>query len=250
MALTVTYASTCRDLTTTGAVKALALAGTTSTARDAHIANLIRRGSMFAETFIGQPLTVQTYRETVPGFGRRSIMLSRTPIRVIKAIYDATDTGSATAIATSDYIVSDADVGLLSRAGGFAWTAPYQYGGGGVYGGDAIPLAPEPMSGQESRPWLVDYIAGYTYDGVESSSVNASTEGKQIVEATSTGRTLPEDIEMGVIESAQAMFDNSPGISSESLGDVSVSYNARSGSSDGQMDRPGASWLAPYRRIV
>ena len=244
--LSVVVASTDRDLTTTSSLKALVLGATaTSTAQDGHLSNLIRRGSAWAETFVGQPLTVQTYRETVAGYGRRSIMLSRTPVRVVKAIYDATDTGSASAYESSEYVV-DANSGIVSRSAGFKWTADHQWGGGGEWGGDAIPLSPEPMSGQESRPFLVDYIAGYTYGGILTTSLNYSTEGAQLIDASSTERTLPEDIEQGVIESAQSMFDNAPGVSSESLGDVSVSY--RSGRSD--LDRPGASWLAPYRRIV
>src|SRR6266404_5468333 len=177
MALDVTVASTDQDLTTTSALKAMVLgASATSTVQDAFLSALVRRSSKWAETYIGQPLTVQTYRETVAGYGRRNLMLSRTPIRAIAAIYDATDTGTAQAVGTSEIRIEDAEAGLLSRDIGFGWNATLQFRAAfsGLYS-DAIPLDPAPMPGQEYRPWLVDYVAGYSYGGVDTGSANWST---------------------------------------------------------------------------
>ena len=245
MALDIITASTDRDLTSTSDLKALVLGATaTSTSADAYMSNLIRRGSRWAGSFIGQDeLTVQTYRETVPGYGSRRLMLSRTPLRAIKAVYDATDTGTADQLETTDFIVEDREAGLLAIDEGFPWTAPLQWRGAAALYGDAIPLDPSPLSGQEYRPYLVDYVAGWTYGGIDTGSSNWST----IAGTTSTGRTLPEDIEAGVLQRSQAFYQNRDGIAEESLGDVSVKYNARSGGVDSPY-----SWeelLEPYRRI-
>lgn len=245
MALDVISASTDRDLTTTSALKALVLGATaTSTAQDAYLSNLIRRSSKWAESFVGEPLTVQTYRETVASFGRRSLLLGRTPLRSLDAIYDATDTGVATLVSTQCRI-EDADAGLLSRDFGWGWTATIQGPGtGGPFYPSALPLESFPLSGQEYKPWLVDYRAGWTYGGVDTGSANYSTARG----STSTGRTLPEDVEQAVLLRAQAMHQNNPdGVSSESLGDLSVSYRDRAG---GESVTSYGELLERYRRVV
>lgn len=236
MSLDVSVLSTDRDLTTTGALKALVLGATaTSTAYDAHFSNLIRRGSRWAETFIGTPLTVQSYRETVAGFGRRNLMLARTPLRSVGAVYEATDTGTAIALASTEIRVENAEAGFLSRDDGWGWTVPSE--------GD---LELRPMTGQEWKPWLVDYSAGYTYDGLTTSSANWSTAAG----STSTGRTLPEDIETAVLLWCAKAYTVPIGVASEQLGDLKVEYNLRSNRKDSE-----AQWqeheliLEPYRRV-
>lgn len=243
MGLEVVYASTDVDLSTTGVLKAEVLGATaTSTSQDVRLSAAIRRASRQAEAYLGFPLTVQTYRETVAGYGRRTLMLKRFPVLAIKAVYDATDTGTAQSLATSQVRVEDRDAGLLSRIEGFSWTAQVQqrYGGGGWRGGDAIPLSPEPMPGQEERTWLVDYVAGYTYAGLTTDSVHWSTR----YGTTSTGRTLPEDIESAVLLRAQGMFEQTDGVEAEKLGDLEVRYkqNLKSAS---QEPEP---WQAPLDR--
>ena len=245
MALDIITASTDRDLTSTSALKAMVLGATaTSTVQDSYLSDLIRRASGQAESYIGQaPLSVQSYRETVAGFGRRRLMLSRTPVRAIEAIYSGTDTGTATQLETSEFIVENADAGLIARDAGFAWDAPLQWRGGGSWGGDAVPLDPAPMPGQEYRPWLVDYVAGWTYGGLSTSSDNWSTEAG----TTDTGRTLPEDLELGVLFRAKAMRDGRDGIAAEKVGDIAVTYNLRS-QSDDRLE-PWQEALEPYVRL-
>lgn len=245
--LAVSVASTDRDLTTTGALKALILGATaTSTLQDVRLSALIRQASRWAETFVGYPLTVQSYRESVAGFGRRNLMLARVPIVAVSAVYDATDTGTATLLNTSEYRVEDTEAGFLSRDQGFAWTASMQWRSGprGTFGtaGDAIPLEPQPMPGQEYKPWLCDYVAGWTYNGVSTSSPNWST----VNGSTSTGRTMPEDIEQAVLLRAQELHVNPLGVVKEVVGDLSVQYNARSVN----LDSPAEIMLLPYQRAV
>lgn len=246
MPLEVIYASTDRQLTTTGNVKELVLGATaTSTSRDNLLDRHITRASRAVETFLGQDVTLQTYRETVAGMGRRSLMLSRTPVRAVKALYRGTDTDDATVVESSEFIL-DPEAGLIQRDGGFTWTVPLQGRGNAVWGGDAIPLDPQPLGGQEERPWLVDYVAGYVYAGLSPDSDNWSTEKG----TTSTGRTLPEDIETGAILKAQDLHDNKADVRSEKLGDLSVEYNARSVRADGRALEPWEQWLYPYKRMV
>lgn len=248
MALDVTIAATSTEsgITTVASLKEIVLGATaTSTNADGYFEKLITRSSKWAETYMNRgPLDVRTYRETVAGFGRRSLMLSRTPIRAIKAVYRGTDTDDATQLETSEFVVEDRDAGLIARNIGFSWNTPLQGRGSAISYGDAFPLDPAPLSGQEYKPWLVDYVAGWTFAGIDTGSTHWSTEAG----TTSTGRTLPEDIEFGVLLRAQGMYQNRDGISSESLGDLAVSYNARSNSEDSM-----PSWeqqLSPWRRMV
>ncbi len=245
--LTVVTLSTDEDLTTTGAVKEMVLGATaTSTAQDAYLARMARRGAAWAESYIGAgALTVQTYRETVPGYGSRTLMLSRTPVRAVLAIYNATDTDDAVQLNTSEFFVEDREAGLIARNAGFGWTVPLQWRGAAMQGGDAIPLDPQPMSGQENRPWLVDYVAGWTYDGLSTSSANYST----VAGTTSTGRTVPYDVEQAVILRAQTFAQNRGDVQAEQLGDLSVTYNSRSVMRDSDA-LVAEGMLGPYRRIV
>ena len=248
MALDVTTKTTEFDLTTTAALKAIVLgASATSTAQDALFSNMIRRASRWADTYVGQPLLAQTYRETVPAFGRRSLMVSRTPVRAINAIYDATDTGTATALGTSEFIVENAEAGLIARDEGFSWTVPFQRRiGNPMWGGDAVPLESTPMPGLEYRPWLIDYVAGYTYDGLSTSSSNWSTAKG----STDTGRTLPDDLEMGVLAKAQGFCDVAEEAESEQLGDLRVNYRSLGTDSNGRVATRANILLEPFRRII
>lgn len=246
MSLQVMVKSTDPDLTTTGFMKAQLLGATaTSTVNDVVWSNSIRAASRWAETYIGQPLTVQTYREAVAGFGRRTLRLSRTPILAVKAVYDATDTGEATQIRTSEFILEDADAGLLARDRGFEWTPTQMMRmGAAAYGGDAVPLDFFPAPGQEYKPFLVDYVAGWTYGGIDTGSANWSTEKG----TTSTGRTLPEDVEQAVMMKAINLFEDDEDVAQERLGDLQVTYNFQST----QADTPTVykQLLEPYVRLV
>lgn len=227
-----TIASTDADLTTTGRVRDLLLgAGATSTAQDAQIATAIRFASRWAESFVGYPLSARTVRETLPGYGRRSVMVSYTPIRAVQSVFDSTDTGDAQELLSSEYRVENEDAGMLSRDDGWAWTVPSEFD-----------LVARPMVGQEYRPWLVTYVAGYTYGGMTTDSPNWGEGG-----TTSTGRTLPEDIEESVAQRAAAIVSGDDDVVSEQLGDLRVQYQTN------RVDNPLPSLyevlLGPYRRV-
>ena len=228
--------STDRQLTTTEAVKR-ALGTTGLTSDDAQISDLITQASRWAETYIGQgPLTVQSYRETLSGFGGRRMTLSRRPVRALPSLWSATDTGAATTILSSEFKVDHA-AGLIERDAGFAWDAP------AVPKPFAIPLDPAFWPGEEMARWLSDYKAGWTYVGISTDSENYST----VHGTTSTGRTVPEDIEQAVILRTVSIYGGEAGVVERRVGDLQIKYAI---ASDGTPFDPAKALLDAYRSVV
>ena len=197
---------------------------------------LMRRASRWAETVVGHPFGVAKIEETLPGFGRRRMLLSRYPIRAVTGVFDGTDTGSATELTTEVMIEND-EAGILARDQGFGWTPTVMP----VMFTSAFPLGITPMPGEERRPFLVRYLAGWTMGGIESTSLLYSTMGG----TTSTGRTLPEDIEHAVTLRTIRAFQGREDVNKETLGDFSVDYAV--GSVD--VPDPATELLLPYRKV-
>jgi hypothetical protein len=240
--LNICVGSTDRDLTTTSALKGIL--GTTATSDDSKLSLAIRAASRWAATYIGvDDLSVQSYQETAAGYSTRTLQLSRSPIRAVPRVFDSTDTGSASQLLTSEYRVENAAAGMLSRDQGFEWNPLMM----GHQFGFAPPLSLTPMSGQEIRSWLVDYVAGWTYGGVDTGSANWSTEAG----TTSTGRTLPEDVEQAVIYKAIAIYQGGEDeIEKEKLGDFEVNYRSLGVDESGRLLTRPVLLLEPYRRMV
>ena len=218
------------------------LYGTTATAalsseEPAALSRLARRASAWAETYLGYPLGLQVYSETLAGFGGREIMLSRTPVVRVLRFFDATDTGNATAICSSSFRVEDAAAGLLSRDAGWRWTneradgeTPFNLG-----------LAPAYLPGREERPWLIEYVAGYRVTGSTVTCMGVSSGH----EAYTTQATLPDDIVQAVAVRAAEYQTNPMGVTSRRVGDLAVTY-----ASAGEGPTGAAAILEPYRRWV
>ena len=223
------------QLTTTGYVKSLL--DTTSTADDALLNSAITAASRWAESYVGYPLSAQRYHELTEAYGSRRLMLARTPIRSVKnGPFTATDTGSATELGSSEFRVKR-DAGMLDRDAGFAWDVPlYQRP-------FAFGLTQTPAPGQERPIWFSDYIAGYSYGGIDTGSDLWSTRAG----TTSTGRTLPEDIEQAVALKAIAIYEGDEGVMEKTVGDLRVRYGSFGDTS--KASDPAAKLLAPYRRI-
>lgn len=239
--LEVITASTDRNLTGLDELKdALGIVGSTA---DRYLTALISRASAWAESFVGSPLTVQTYRECLPGFNNRRLCLSRYPLRAVLRVFDATDTGTANELSATglEYRVEDAEGGIISRDAQWAWTATMA---APMYYGDSVPLTVEPMPNQERQPFMVEYVAGYTHGGLSTASANYST----VNGSTSTGRTLPEDLEAGVLHKAIHIYEDRDDVRREKLGDIETEYRSAGDTNDG-LDTPEA-FLAPYRRLV
>ncbi len=233
--LSLVTSSTDEQLTTTGAVKLLL--GLSGSSDDDLINGIINRASRWAETRLGRgPLTAQSYRETLSGYGGRRMQLSRYPVRAVTSLWGATDTGQATTFLSSAFKVDHA-AGILVRDAGWAWNVPR------VPRPFVEPLADSFYAGEEYEPWLGDYIAGWTYDGVSTDSANYST----VHGTTSTGRTLPDDIEEAVRYRAAQIYDGSQGIKSKRVGDLAITYATFS---DGRIQDAAEELLESYRSVV
>lgn len=225
-------------LTTTQAVKdALGLSTSTSSSLNAKIDGLILRASAWADRIVGYPLAAAGYRETVPGYGGRNLMLSRTPIRSVQAVYYGTDTGEALALYSSEFGV-ETEEGFLSRATGFEWSVP------------VLPFLSEaaamPAAGQEYRPWLADYVAGFSYEGISTGSPLWSTEKG----TTSTGRTLPHDIEGAVIDKVTRLYGGKDDVSEKAIGDLRIKFASGDTLPAWARNDPAALPLGRWRRLA
>ncbi len=237
MILTVVTSSTDEQLASTDAVRKLVGLTTDETSDDARISTLISQASRWAETYIGRPLSAASYRVALSGYGSRRMLLGRYPVRAVSSLWNATDTGSATTILSSGFKV-DREAGTIERDAGFAWDAS------GVPRPFAFPLAGSAWPGEERAPWLADFVAGYTYAGIDTGSDNYSTAGPG--GTTSTGRTLPEDIEDAVARRAADIYDGNVGVIEERVGDLGVKY----ATVGGQPIDQAAQLLDAYRTYV
>ncbi len=224
---------------TTQAVKDLI--GSTGTADDALLNSIITRASRWAESYVGYPLAAAAYRETLSGYGGRRLMVSRRPVVSVTGLWDTTDTGAATTMLSSEFKV-DRKRGFLERNAGFAWDAP------AVAAPFAFPLGAAYMPGEESAPWLVDYVAGYSHAGLTSGDSGVwSTAGPG--GTTSTERTLPEDIEDAVIYRVIQEYKGKGGapVVERAVKDLRVKFGTFD---DGTPVDPAKTLLDPYRAVV
>jgi hypothetical protein len=202
--------------------------GSTATCDDVVQQYTILRASRWAESVIGYPTPVQIYSETVPGFGGRELLLSRTPILRVLRVFDSTTTCEANVYTSSQYRVEDAEAGILSMDAGFPWTALRGLG-----------VSDTVIPNSERRSWLVEYVAGWTPPaGSTATCSNYST---------STGPTLPADIEQAVLIKAREFLQGDANVLRKQVGDLSIEYykGNRTQSYD-----PAYDLLVPYRRVA
>lgn len=228
--ITTCTAST-EGLTTAASVKTLL--GITGTSDDTLLATLVTRATAAVEAYVGYPLRLQVYSESVSGFGSRTLMLARTPIRVILRAFDSTDTGTATAFCSSEYRIEDDKAGLLSREAGFVWNAPI-----------ATEFVDSYQPGQESKPWLFEYAAGYR-------PLESTTTCYGI---TSTAADLPADIAMAAEEVVKGWYltrQADPSVQSVTVGSLSMTFKSGgSGASVGSLPESATKLLSRYRRLA
>ncbi len=234
--LTVCTSSTTDQLTGLATVKEEL--GIVDTKDDELLNRLIRSASAWAESVVGRPLLLQTYQETVAGKGGRNLALSRYPIRRVLRLFDATGTSGASELLSSQYRVEDEDAGLLSRDAGWSWNVAGAGVGPAGYGAGIQPTDPDASFG-DRQPWLAEYSAGFVGPGGTTSTGDGST---------STGRTLPWDVEQAVILRAKRLFLRAqldPGVESRRIGDLAVTYRSAQAGPE-----PEALLLEPYRRVA
>lgn len=231
MSLTVCTSSTGLDGCVIKTSKALM--GITGASDDALLLTLATRALEAIEAYIGYPLRLQVYSESVPAYGSRTLMLSRTPIRVMLRAFDSTDTGQATAFCSTDYRIEDAAAGLISRDAGFAWTAPQ--------GTEFVDFR---RPGQESQPWLFEYAAGYRITGSTSTECGV----------TSTGADLPGDLAQALDETVKGWYtarQQDVNVASVTVGSLSMTFRDQSAASGGTaLPLSATKLLSRYRRLA
>lgn len=165
-------------------------------------------------------------RETVAGTGTQQLMLSRTPVIRVVRMFDSTDTGNATEYCSTDFRIEDPDAGFVTLTDDAGFARDYVR--------DWY-LDEFPRPGQTTRPWLVEYEGGW--------QLNCSSSTDKWASVT-TGRTLPEDVERGVLMKAAeyASGGGGPTVSSMRVGPLALNY-----ASEG-LD-PVVELLAPWRRL-
>ncbi len=195
-------------LTTLAAVKAEL--GITDTADDALLQTYIDQASAMIERFCGRWFGKATYRETLAGYGTSRLLLSCTPI--VQVIMIECDGALVT-----DYLVEDADAGILYRDGGWAWSPKT-----GGY------IERHPVAGAERLNYVITYEAGY-------------------ILPENAGSNLPADIQRACIDLVKVRYaerSRDPSITSERLGDWQASYSTDS------ITPQVVQILAPWRRAI
>lgn len=237
--LTITSPGTTAPLSTTAALRDVL--GTTSTEQDAYQEALLKRATAWAETYVGYPLRMQGYTETVAGYGGYWLLLARRPVRQVVRVFDSTATSAGTEITSTEYKV-ESGTGRLWRYEGWPWTVAR---GRSPVGGFALdPVEAPAIPYGEVPSYLVEYSAGY----VGEQGTTSTWDG-----TTSTGQTLPDDVKSAILAKAAEWATHGamggPDVVSKRVGDLSLSYgNAGMGgvSSMGLAE----SLLGPYRSIV
>lgn len=186
------------------------------TAASKTVARILGRGDLFYESGIV---------ENVPGYGRPYLSLKRRPVISITSIA----LGGAPFDPSSDFLIEDADAGLVLRVGGI-WPATGLLRGGIVEEELAMATA-------DGQGYVVTYEAGWV------------TPGQAVTGWSGPPRSLPEDIEEATIQIVSNLYrarGADANIIAESLGDASITYHqVRKALPDSAL-----SLLAPYVQVL
>ena len=193
--LEVLVAASSTDLTTIPTL--VAEVGTLTPTQQDWIGLAIESASALIEQEANQHFAQQQFRETLEGSGSSTLMLDRTPIIGTPTIITVDNEVIA------DFVVEDADAGVLYRRQG--WTAEISYNRGISY--DPLPY--------ESHPrFVVTYVAGYHLpsftDEIEDGAV-----------------ALPANIEKACVLTIKAWWhykNRDSSVSWKQVGDLALGY--------------------------
>ncbi len=169
----------------------------------------------------GASLHRQIYSETVRGSGRQSLMVNRLPLSGVQRLFNSTTTADATEFCSTDFRIESQEGGLITRTNDAGYSPTTNA---------AWNFTRNPRPTHVLRPWLVVYEAGWQF--AESSSTCMVT--------TSTGRSLPFDVEHAVLIKASNLYQGGGDVSMMKVGPLELNY-----SSEGQDE--AEMLLTPYR---
>jgi hypothetical protein len=170
---------------------------------DAYIEQLIEAVSERIAKYCGRVLHYSDAQEdTIPGYGDTFLVVSRPPIEEITSIeYNSSE------IDSSNYIIDDADAGLIYSERGWTWTALRS----------ACLVGADKLVGTENPLYVVVYKGGYITPQQDADGVGT--------------RDLPYDLEDAAIEAITYRYrrkGKDPSIVSEKLLGSGVTYASHS----------------------
>lgn len=142
--------------------------------------------------------------EVVASRGTQRLVLGLTPVLSVTSV----TLEDGTVVDAADYLVEDADAGLLYRRAGWAFTGVVR---AGLLYSDQLPGSAMPSI-------TVLYVGGWVTPAQATSVAWAGP-----------ARSLPFDVEEAAVQTAVTMYHRGgqdTGVASEGLGDYSVSYRA------------------------
>lgn len=187
-------------------------------AADVHLPRLITAASRAAARFLGYDVHARTgVVETVASNGGPHLFLRAGQVT---ALTEVLIDGAAADL--SGIVIESALMGRLRRKDGWPFT-------GSASGG----VSSTPLHAWDTGELQVTFNAGWV------------TPGQKALDATKV-RTLPEDLEQGVLEIVTALYrrrGQDADVTSRSLGDGSITFGAKSA-----IPATATAWLAPYRK--
>lgn len=206
--LTVLTSATDVRLTTVANVKEVL--NLTDSVDEPFLDRLILRASARVASYCGRELLVQKYQTVLPSYGGPHLQLPQYPIVSVSRVFDGSDTGpgGSVELSATEYQIDQAE-GQLYRDYTWRWSKR---------------LDPHTVSDMitpdgERRKWLIEFTAGYVGP--------KGTTSTGLIGSTSTGSTLPAEIEDATIELVKSAYlarKRGDDVKSESVGDVSVTY--------------------------
>jgi hypothetical protein len=212
--LTVLSAATNTKLTTLETVKEEL--GITHMDSDIKLLRIIQEASDAVFRFCDRMFALQSYRETIRGYGGNTITLSVTPVKIVTSVLSSNSP-------VLDYTLEDPDAGFLYRQAGWEWTAVVGWG-----------LERYFRPGSEAPSFVVEYQAGYVMPG------DAGIP------------SLPKDIERACIDTVRAWHNlgrRDPTIQQKRVGDLVLTYQ-KSDPDAAALPFSAIRLLEPWRRAI
>lgn len=187
---------------------------------------LLDAASQTIVDYTGREFARERVLETLPGYGDTNLLLSRAYVDTINSVLHSGE-------AIVDFIISDAEAGILYRARAWDWTA-----------GIGFSLTARPIAGTEEPRFAINYYGGYWL---------SSFTGTKPDEA----KDLPASIAQACIDTVHLWYtqrksDIVAGTESIRIGDYSVKYGSNNGSSGTNNALPTSvlGLLERWRRIA
>lgn len=170
---------------------------------DLLLESMLDAASQFIVEYTGREFARERVKETIPGYGDTKLNLSRGYVDTITSVLHDSSV-------ITDYIIDNAERGILYRASGWAWTA-----------GVGFNLTSRQIAGTEEPRFVIDYYGGYWLSSFEGAKPAAAVN-------------LPSTLEQVVVDIVNVWYSDkkasiTPGTENIRIGDYSVKFNSNNG---------------------